>query len=117
MRFGERAAVFGRAWTEVRTRVPRNAFIIHPPLHMSSAPPPNNQPTSPEKQPEAPSSSQPASAPDAAMDTAPDVPEEESWADIPEEILSLTTDEILTRIRLLDNDIKVRGLCRRPDSK
>ncbi|KAG6890611.1 26S proteasome regulatory subunit 6A-B [Termitomyces sp. Mi166 len=74
---------------------------------MSSVPPPNNPPTNPEKQPEVPSSSQPVPAADVAMDTAPDVPEEETWADIPEDILSLTTDEILTRIRLLDNNIKV----------
>ncbi len=32
---------------------------------------------------------------------------EDPWADIPEEVKSLSTDEILTRIRLLDNDIKV----------
>ncbi|KAH0586215.1 26S proteasome regulatory subunit 6A-B [Termitomyces sp. 'cryptogamus'] len=74
---------------------------------MSSVPPPNNPPTNPEKQPEVPSSSQPVPAADVAMDTTPDVPEEETWADIPEDVLSLTTDEILTRIRLLDNDIKV----------
>ena len=28
--------------------------------------------------------------------------------DIPEEIMELDTDDILTRIRLIDNDIKVR---------
>ena len=42
------------------------------------------------------------------MDTTPDAPPEETWDDIPEEVMSLSTDEILTRIRLLDNDIKVR---------
>jgi 26S proteasome regulatory subunit T5 len=41
------------------------------------------------------------------MDTAPDAPAEETWADIPEDIMALSTDEILTRIRLIDNDIKV----------
>lgn len=44
------------------------------------------------------------------MDTAPDQPAEETWADIPEEIMSLSTDEILTRIRLIDNDLKVRAI-------
>ena len=44
------------------------------------------------------------------MDTAPDQPAEETWADIPEEIMSLSTDEILTRIRLIDNDLKVRSM-------
>ena len=42
------------------------------------------------------------------MDTTPDQPAEETWADIPEEIMALSTDEILTRIRLIDNDLKVR---------
>lgn len=42
------------------------------------------------------------------MDTTPDRPPEETWDDIPADILSLNTDEILTRIRLIDNDIKVR---------
>lgn len=41
------------------------------------------------------------------MDTAPDQPPEETWEDIPEDVLALTTDEVLTRVRLLDNDIKV----------
>jgi 26S proteasome regulatory subunit T5 len=40
------------------------------------------------------------------MDTDP--PVEETWADIPEDIMALSTDEILTRIRLIENDIKVR---------
>ncbi|KAG6820704.1 26S proteasome regulatory subunit 6A-B [Arthromyces matolae] len=74
---------------------------------MSSLPPPNNPAGNPEKQPEASSASQSEPVTETAMDTTPDVPEEETWADIPEDILSLTTDEILTRIRLLDNDIKV----------
>ena len=42
------------------------------------------------------------------MDTTSDQPAEETWADIPEDIMALSTDEILTRIRLIDNDIKVR---------
>ena len=42
------------------------------------------------------------------MDTTPDRPAEETWDDIPEDIMALSTDEILTRIRLIDNDLKVR---------
>lgn len=41
------------------------------------------------------------------MDTTFDQPAEETWADIPEDVLSSTTDEILTRIRLIENDVKV----------
>ena len=40
------------------------------------------------------------------MDVTPDTPEE-TWSDLPEEILTLSTDEILTRTRLIENDIKV----------
>lgn len=76
---------------------------------MSSAPPPGNPPSNPEKQPEQPLSSDATTNQDAAaMDTTPDSqPEEETWADIPEEVMALSTDEILTRIRLIENDIKV----------
>ena len=61
----------------------------------------------------------PFSTMSTAMDTTPDQtaatssqppkPEEpvETWDDIPDEIKHLGTDEILTRIRLLDNDLKV----------
>ncbi len=44
----------------------------------------------------------------AEMDTTPDQPVEETWDDIPEEIMELETEDILTRIRLIENDIKVR---------
>lgn len=71
---------------------------------MSSAPPPNPPPTNPEKQPEG----EAAPLAESAMDTTSDQPAEETWADIPEDIMALSTDEILTRIRLIDNDIKVR---------
>ncbi|KAH8109803.1 26S proteasome subunit P45 [Phellopilus nigrolimitatus] len=45
----------------------------------------------------------------ATMDTTPDEapPVVEPWADIPEEIMSLSTEDILSRIRLIENDIKV----------
>ena len=43
------------------------------------------------------------------MDTTPDLqPPEETWDDIPEDILSLSTEDIVTRTRLIDNDLKVR---------
>ncbi len=45
------------------------------------------------------------------MDVTPDKPAEETWEDIPEEIMGLSTDEILTRIRLIDNDLKVCSPC------
>ena len=41
------------------------------------------------------------------MDTAPDQPPEEAWDDIPDEIMALPTEDVQTRTRLIDNDIKV----------
>lgn len=94
-----------------RTRVHSNAFIEHSSfsfLNMSSLPPPNNPPPNPEKKPEDTAAAAPSAPADAAaMDTASDAPPEETWADIPEEIMSLSTDEIITRTRLIDNDVKV----------
>jgi 26S proteasome regulatory subunit T5 len=82
---------------------------------MSSAQPPNQPPNNPpagekpdEQQPllgQAPQETSPTE--DAAMDTAPDQPPEETWEDIPEEIMALPTEDIQTRTRLIDNDIKV----------
>jgi 26S proteasome regulatory subunit T5 len=45
------------------------------------------------------------------MDVTPDVPEEglETWDDLPEEILILSTDEILTRARLVDPEVEEDG--------
>ncbi|EKM79315.1 hypothetical protein AGABI1DRAFT_113879 [Agaricus bisporus var. burnettii JB137-S8] len=75
---------------------------------MSSALPPNAPDDNNEKKPETSTPAPPSSsAENAAMDTTPDVPPPETWDDIPEEIMSLSTDEVLTRIRLIDNDIKV----------
>lgn len=84
---------------------------------MSSVPssePPSDPPAGDNVQkPDAPQ--QPEASPSPAqdgveMDITPDQPAEETWDDIPEEIKALTTEEILTRIRLIDNDIKVRRL-------
>ena len=41
------------------------------------------------------------------MDITPDQPAEETWDDIPDDVLNSTTDEIFTRIRLIENDVKV----------
>jgi 26S proteasome regulatory subunit T5 len=78
---------------------------------MSALPPaehPNNngQPNDANKSESDDSSS--AQAEVAEMDTTPDQPPEETWEDIPEEIMELDTEDVLTRIRLIDNDIKVR---------
>ncbi|TEB22758.1 26S proteasome subunit P45 [Coprinellus micaceus] len=75
---------------------------------MSSAPPPSNPPTDSEKKLEGSAPSTSSNTQDNAdMDTTPDVQPEETWDDIPEDIMALTTDEIATRTRLIDNDLKV----------
>jgi 26S proteasome regulatory subunit T5 len=78
---------------------------------MASVQPPNDPSNNndAQKEPEQPAQGG-SGAPDgtAVMDTTPDAPAEETWEDIPEEIRSLSTDEVLTRIRLIENDIKVR---------
>ncbi|KAF8158205.1 26S proteasome subunit P45 [Crassisporium funariophilum] len=73
---------------------------------MSSAPPPSNPPPNSEKKADSSAPSASAAA-EAAMDETPDLPVEETWDDLPEDILTLSTDEIMTRTRLIDNDIKV----------
>ncbi|KAJ8518272.1 hypothetical protein ONZ45_g4630 [Pleurotus djamor] len=74
---------------------------------MSSAPPPANPPSSnPEKKPSDVPSESPQTTEDTPME-APPAPVEETWDDIPEDIKSLSTDDIMTRNRLIDNDIKV----------
>ncbi|KAI0731911.1 26S proteasome subunit P45 [Fomitopsis betulina] len=73
---------------------------------MASQQPPTPPAGNNEKAPE-PAASSSSDATQDAMDTTPDQPAEETWADIPEEIITLSTDEILTRIRLIDNDLKV----------
>ena len=76
---------------------------------MSSTPPPPPEIPPQDKQPESQLTTAPPPGQDAAaMDTTPDQPPEETWDDIPADILSLSTDEILTRTRLIENDIKVR---------
>ncbi|KAF8798894.1 26S proteasome subunit P45 [Phlegmacium glaucopus] len=74
---------------------------------MSSAPPPTTPPSDSNKKTDPSASTNSSSAEGVAMDETPDAPEEETWDDIPEDILTLNTDEILTRTRLIDNDIKV----------
>ena len=90
-----------------RTVRVQQSFLLLIPVTMSSAPPPSNPPGNPEKKPEDSESSPSAAAEGTAMDTTPDAPVEESWDDIPEDIMALSTDEINTRTRLIENDIKV----------
>lgn len=79
----------------------------------SAAPPPDpNLPSEPEKQPEGSSAPPAAQDAPAEMDTTPDQPAEDTFEDIPADVMELSTDEILTRIRLIDNDIKVRHIAR-----
>ena len=83
---------------------------------MSSAQPPNQPPNNPptDKKPDEQQALLGETLPevrpaeDAAMEI---VPPEETWEDIPEEIMALTTEDIQTRTRLIDNDIKVLFLC------
>ena len=96
-----------------RVRVQNELFVISVFITistpaMSSAPPPSNPPTDSEKKPEGSAPSTSSNTQDNAdMDTTPDVQPEETWDDIPEDIMALTTDEIATRTRLIDNDLKV----------
>jgi hypothetical protein len=62
---------------------------------MSSTPPPASHPSNEQ--------------PDGEMDTGADSSSQVTWDDIPTDILSASTDEILTRIRLIENDLKVRS--------
>ncbi|KIJ54553.1 hypothetical protein M422DRAFT_24501 [Sphaerobolus stellatus SS14] len=71
----------------------------------SASPPPPNPEQS--KEPSSSTTPAPAATTEAAMDTTPDQPAEETWDDLPAEVRNAPTDEILTRARLIDNDIKV----------
>ena len=76
---------------------------------MSSSLPPGQPPNNNEKLGGQDSSaSADPTQPDVVMDITPDPPAEETWADIPQEVMELDTNEIMTRVRLIDNDIKVR---------
>ena len=95
-----------------RVRFWWNCQRLQPFIIMSALPPaehPNNngQPSDTSKS----DSVEPTSTQSevAEMDTTSDQPPEETWEDIPEEIMELETDDVLTRIRLIDNDIKVRS--------
>ncbi|OJT03952.1 26S protease regulatory subunit 6A, partial [Trametes pubescens] len=74
---------------------------------MSTAPPPNPPPSNNEKSDSAAPSASTSGAQDVSTDGTPERPAEETWEDIPEDIMALSSDEILTRIRLIDNDLKV----------
>jgi len=78
---------------------------------MSSSQPPEQPPSHEDNK--AASSSADASmsaAPPAEaekMDITPDPPAE-TWSDLPEELLTASADEIISRRRLIENDIRVR---------
>ncbi|KAG8907712.1 26S proteasome regulatory subunit 6A [Tulasnella sp. 403] len=75
---------------------------------MSSSEPPRQPPAESSKAAaNAQSGSNPSSNAAHPMDTTPVPPAEETWDDIPEDVKGSTTDEIFTRMRLIDNDIKV----------
>ena len=88
----------------------KDPLFRSPNITMSTAPPSSDPPPNNEK-PEVTGPSGSTSAEGtAAMDVTPDAPPEETWDDIPGDILALSTDEIITRTRLIDNDIKVGPL-------
>lgn len=71
---------------------------------------PPSQPPNDEKKAENPAPATEASATEQdsnAMDVQPEQPAEDNFDDIPAEIMESGTDDILTRVRLLENDIKV----------
>lgn len=73
----------------------------------SEPPPPSTNNSGKQPENETPSTGV-AQARDATeMDTTPDRPPEENWLDIPAEIMVMETDDILTRIRLIELDINV----------
>jgi 26S proteasome regulatory subunit T5 len=71
---------------------------------MASAPPPGELPSNNDQK--ADTSGPTSSDGPVAMDVTSDAPREETWDDIPEDIMALSTEEIMTRTRLIDNDIK-----------
>jgi 26S proteasome regulatory subunit T5 len=70
---------------------------------------PNPPPADNKANPDQPASTSdaPATTVEALMDTTPDQPPEETWDDIPDDVKNSSTEDILTRSRLIDNDIKV----------
>lgn len=80
---------------------------------MSSQDPPSGGPSVPKPEDASTSESTPLlaetndSTADASMDTTPDQPPEETWEDIPDDVRNAGAEEIGTRARLIDNDIRV----------
>jgi len=69
---------------------------------------PPGQPPNDEKKAEAPVVSEPTTNSEAApMDVQPEQIVEENWDDIPSDIMECSTEDIMTRVRLIENDIKV----------
>lgn len=77
----------------------------------SSQPPPGHPGPSdnkPSSSTDATSSTQPAADADK-MEVTPAEPPAETWSDLPEELLTASADEIVSRRRLIENDIRVRS--------
>lgn len=77
---------------------------------MSSAQPPEQPPSRNDQKPE-PSSSNAASTVQLtteadSMEVTPEPPAE-TWSDIPEELLTAPADDIISRRRLIENEIRV----------
>jgi 26S proteasome regulatory subunit T5 len=80
---------------------------------MASSQPPEQPPSRNDEKP-APSTSnasntnstQPVEGGGDKMDVTPDPPAE-TWSDLPEELLTASAEEIVTRRRLIENDIRV----------
>jgi len=79
-------------------------------MSTASQQPPNQPPDDEKKQEQTPQSGEETTMNDAdsnAMDVQPEQPAEETWDDIPSDVMESGTDDIVTRVRLLENDIKV----------
>jgi 26S proteasome regulatory subunit T5 len=83
---------------------------------MSSAEPPAQPPSGDPSKPGPSKSDQPSNTNDAQspadadkMDATPEPPAE-TWSDLPEELLTAAADEIVSRRRLIENDIRVRTI-------
>lgn len=101
-------AFASRQWIQV-AKPNRVAYASRPPP-MSSAQPPEQPPSRDDEKAPLLSSDAPSSTAQPAegdkMDTTPDPPAE-TWSDLPEELLTASADEIISRRRLIENDIRV----------
>jgi len=78
---------------------------------MSSAPPPDQPPSNEKPLISVDAQENVRSNPDA-MEVTPEPPAE-TWGDLPPELLSASAEEINSRMRLIDNEIRVSRLTSR----